>query len=194
MRTRTRRIIRSNRGNRSPVGWVGSVVQGGVTDIDTVTAVQLVGASDFLVSPAGEAYVNIKRIVGEIAFGFSDAFINGAAANFRATIFWAIFVQDLSDAAVVSPDSSTDLTNETVLAHGVLPLNGSLNALTGAGYNTFIPTARFDVKSNRRCTELQECYFAATIGNGGNLNVDGEGTIIFSGAIRALITTSVKTL
>lgn len=195
MRIRTRRNIRSNRGSRkTQLGWVGSSFSGAATDIDTVTAVQLVGATDFLVSPAGEAYVNIKRIVGEVFLGFSDAFINGAAANFRAGVAWAIFIQDLSDTAVLSPDDSTNMTNEVVLAHGVVPLNGSLNALTGAGYNTYIPSIRFDVKSNRRCTELQECYFATTVFTGANLNVDGEGTIVFGGMIRALITTGVKTL
>lgn len=191
---RRRRNFQSprSRNRKASLGWVGTVVVGAATDTTTVSATQLVGVGDFLDSPAGQAFVNVKRIIGDVAVSLNFAALS--PTNFTAPLYWAIFIQDLSDVAVPSPDSSTSLQEETTLAHGIIMLQGSFGGVQAPDYFPEVQNLHVDVKSNRRVTSLQECFFAITLGDAGQQGIGSiADAILWNASFRTLITTGIKT-
>lgn len=193
-RRRLRRFQGSAR--RLSLGWNGVVVGSGEAeatfDADTdIANVFLVTLTDYLVSPAGTGFVNIKRIVGD-AWLRPSASVILAGATWSAAYYWAIFIEDADEPNIADPSSSGDLRDETVLAHGCGNLFGSAEPPAAQQRNIInMNNWHIDVKSNRRVTENQVCAFRLTVANATGLG--GAEALSFGLSLRTLITTTPRT-
>jgi len=140
------------RSSNKQYGWAAQA--GGETlDFDTVsTTIIVAGDSDVEVRSVGGTHCNLKRIVGDFVIhpwnlsGFTSHLDPRSAV---LEVPWAILLVDNDDdPSQYAPDNPTVLSEERVLAHGILAADCYHTVSTAQFTGTL--HQHIDVRSNRR--------------------------------------------
>jgi len=144
------------RSSSQQYGWATIAGQPTLTGFNAShTEILVAGDADIEVRAIGNTHCNLKRIIGDIvvhpwAIASSTYLADPVAAYFQ--LYWAIMVVDNDDdTSQYAADSATVLSEERVLAHGVIATTLYRWNSQNAQYDLFGDTrAHIDVKSNRR--------------------------------------------
>lgn len=161
----------------------------------------MAGDADLELRAIGHVHCNIKRIVGDLVWipnqnDTGTLVLTSDPRSNWAQLAWMIVLIDNDDETEYSPFAQDVLSDEKVLAHGLMgysnslwshPVGGTtaLTAFTGYGDGA-APRAHIDVRSNRRLTGDNDIrlYYAAT-----GLERDSQATDfgILGISLRALV-------
>lgn len=191
--------FRSNRSRtsfrRSPVGWVGvALLESEITfDQATIARVQLVDNDDMVDVPAGQQFINLKRIVGDLNYGIASGELAlNDADDFYGIVYWALFLVDKSDSDTFDPSSSTTLQTEICLGMGSdrIHLSSPTGNPSSRGTGVAALTRHIDFKTNRRLAKDDELILNFTA-----VNLTGASRANAFSAnldLRILITTGIR--
>jgi len=158
-------------------GWA-SFADRGFAEFGTVESVILVaGDADIEVRSIGGTHGNLKRIIADLVFhpwSLDSTSVPQSPTTGIVDLFWAILVVDNDDDATnYIPDSATVLSEERILAHGVLEATAlayEFPALTKNVVTWGACHQHIDVKSNRRIRSDDDVV----------LNIVTRGTTMFT--------------
>jgi len=181
-----------------------------VSDVPTLvpenTVVQEVivaGDSDIEVRSVGNTHANLKRIVGDVVFwpGYespAEVLWNITRSTF-GELCWMIALVDNDDTNNYDPQDPTVLSEERIIAHGVLPWHVHVIRArafpdpqqgTAGTYDTYVYDSEqryhVDVQSNRRVRSDDDVRFYCSY-RGTTVNQDAENTGLLSVHLRALV-------
>jgi len=173
--------------------WMGVVANGAVDTAAVATASLYVAADWAGASVTSKRHCNIQRLLVDICIGIPNSKLTDPTSAVWGPWAWMIYLADTDDTTIYDPTSFLDLTQETILAHG---LENSIgwgtidNVLVLGSGNVQSQTAAFmaserkriDIRTNRRLGTDQSIRMAVTR-DSTNTNMVNDGGVDYEFSI-----------